>query len=73
MTFLLPTIDNKIVFLRDVGFAHDGFAPQTNIVRRDGIESVLMQVLKNGAASTLDIVNQVKNFCPRSERQHPKE
>ena len=50
-------IDDKMVFLRDVGFAHDGFAPQTNMVRRDGGGSVLMQVLKNGSASTLDIVN----------------
>jgi multidrug efflux pump subunit AcrB len=68
----IKTIDNKIVFLRDVGFAHDGFAPQTNLVRRDGLGSVLMQVLKNGAASTLDIVNQVKALLPTIKAAAPK-
>ena len=68
----IATLDNKMVFLRDVGFAHDGFAPQTNIVRRDGIGSVLMQVLKNGSASTLDIVNQVKKLLPNVQAAAPK-
>lgn len=65
-------INEKIVFLRDVGFAHDGFAPQTNMVRRDGMGSVLMQVLKNGGASTLDIVNQVKDLLPTIRAAAPK-
>lgn len=65
-------VDNKIVFLRDVAFAHDGFAPQANLVRREGIASVLMQVLKNGAASTLDIVNQVKELLPTIRAAAPK-
>lgn len=68
----IATIDQKIVFLRDVGFAHDGFAPQTNKVRRDGMSAVLMQVLKNGAASTLDIVNQVKELLPTIQAAAPK-
>jgi multidrug efflux pump subunit AcrB len=68
----IKTIDQKIVFLRDVGFAHDGFAPQTNIVRRNGVGSVLMQILKNGAASTLDIVNQVKELLPTIRAAAPK-
>jgi multidrug efflux pump subunit AcrB len=65
-------IDDKIVFLRDVGFAHDGFAPQTNLVRRDGIKSVLMPVLKNGSASTLNIVNQVKDLLGTLRQAAPK-
>lgn len=65
-------IDKKMVFLRDVAFAHDGFAPQTNMVRRDGKGSVLMQVLKNGGASTLDIVNQVKALLPTIRAAAPK-
>ena len=68
----IAMVDEKMVFLRDVAFAHDGFAPQTNIVRRDGIGSVLMQVLKNGAASTLDIVNQVKELLPTIQAAAPK-
>jgi multidrug efflux pump subunit AcrB len=65
-------IDDKIVFLRDVAFAHDGFAPQTNMVRRDGRKSVLMPVLKNGSASTLDIVNQVKALIGTIREAAPK-
>jgi multidrug efflux pump subunit AcrB len=65
-------VDNKIIFLRDVAYAHDGFAPQTNIVRRDGVKSVILQVLKNGAASTLDIINQVKNLLPTIQAAAPK-
>ncbi len=68
----IAMVDGKIIFLRDVAFAHDGFAPQTNIVRRNGTGSVLMQVLKNGAASTLDIVNQVKELMPTIRAAAPK-
>ena len=68
----IATIDQKTIFLRDVAFAHDGFAPQTNIVRQDGVRSVMMQVLKNGAASTLDIVNQVWKLLPTIRAAAPK-
>jgi multidrug efflux pump subunit AcrB len=44
-------------YLRDVAQVRDGFQPQTNIVRQDGARGVLLSVLKNGGASTLDIVN----------------
>lgn len=64
--------DNKLIFLRDVAFAHDGFAPQTNIVRQNGKKSVMVQVLKNGAASTLDIINQIKELMPIVQGAAPK-
>ena len=48
------------IYLRDVADVHDGNAPQTNIVHVDGGRSVLMSVLKNGAASTLAIVDGVR-------------
>lgn len=64
--------DDKMIFLRDVAFAHDGFATQTNIVRRNGIRAVMMQILKNGAASTLDIVNKVWQLFPTIQAAAPK-
>lgn len=67
----IAMVDKKIVFLRDVAFAHDGFAPQTNIVRRDGERSVMMQILKNGAASTLEIVNKVWDLLPTIQAAAP--
>jgi multidrug efflux pump subunit AcrB len=68
----VKVIDDTVVYLRDVAFAHDGFAPQVNIVRRNGERSVMMQVLKNGAASTLDIVNRVWELLPTIQAAAPK-
>ena len=45
--------NGTIVYLRDVAQVRDGNPPQTNIVHVDGSRSVLLQVLKNGAVSTL--------------------
>jgi multidrug efflux pump subunit AcrB len=49
------------VFLKDVGQVHDGSAVQQNIVREDGRRSVLLSVIKNGNASTLTVVNGVRD------------
>jgi multidrug efflux pump subunit AcrB len=49
------------VFMRDIGFVRDGYAVQQNIVREAGVRSVLLSIIKNGEASTLDVVNGVKN------------
>ncbi len=68
----IATVNDKLVFLRDVAFAHDGFAPQTNLVRQNGVGSVLMQVLKNGTASTLYIINEVKKLLPTIQAAAPK-
>src|SRR6202051_4631168 len=48
------------VFLKDVGHVHDGSAAQQNIGRTDGRRSVLLSIIKNGNASTLGVVNAVK-------------
>jgi multidrug efflux pump subunit AcrB len=49
------------VFLKDVGQVRDGSAVQANIVREDGARAVLLSVIKNGNASTLEVVNGVRN------------
>jgi multidrug efflux pump subunit AcrB len=48
------------IFLRDVGYVRDGNAVQQNIVREGDVRSVLLSIIKNGDASTLDVVNSVK-------------
>ena len=48
------------VFVKDVGQVRDAFAVQQNIVRQNGLRAVLLTVIKNGNASTLDVVNGVK-------------
>jgi len=52
-------------YLKDVAFVRDGFSPQTNIVRKDGARGVLLSVLKNGGASTLDIVANLRALLPQ--------
>jgi multidrug efflux pump subunit AcrB len=47
------------VFIKDIGQARDGSAVQQNIVRENGERAVLLSVIKNGNASTLDVVNGV--------------
>src|SRR3954471_20887043 len=53
------------VYLRDVAQVRDGAGVQTNIVRENGHRGTYLTVLKNARASTLDIVNQVKEALPR--------
>ncbi|HYB10819.1 MAG TPA: efflux RND transporter permease subunit [Alphaproteobacteria bacterium] len=48
------------VFLRDVGHVRDGNLVQQNVVRENGKRSVLLSIIKNGNASTLDVVEAVK-------------
>jgi multidrug efflux pump subunit AcrB len=56
----IKSVNGAIVYIRDVAHVRDGNPPQTNIVHVDGNRSVLMQVLKNGSVSTLDIIDGVK-------------
>jgi len=60
----VKSVNGRVVFLRDVGFVHNGNSPQTNVVQLDGDKAVLTTILKNGAASTLDIIAGVKERFP---------
>ena len=48
------------ILLKDVAQVRDGSLVQQNIVREGGRRSVLLSVIKNGNASTLAVVNGVK-------------
>ena len=56
----IKTVNGATVYLRDVATVRDGFAVQQNIVRTNGTRGALLTILRNGQASTLDIVNKVK-------------
>ncbi|ACB82421.1 acriflavin resistance protein [Methylorubrum populi BJ001] len=60
----IKVVNGQPVLVRDVAYVRDGGPPQVNVVRADGQASVLMRVLKNGTASTLDVVNNVKAALP---------
>lgn len=61
----IKTVDGAVVFVKDVGQVHDGYQPQQNIVNHNGVRSVLLNILKSGEASTLDVVQRAKEVLPR--------
>jgi|HubBroStandDraft_4_1064222.scaffolds.fasta_scaffold04269_1 multidrug efflux pump subunit AcrB len=67
----IKSVGDSTIYIHDVGFVRDGFPPQTNIVRVDGSRSVLMSVLKSGDASTLDIINGIKQKIPVIQNSLP--
>jgi CzcA family heavy metal efflux pump len=56
----VKTVNGATIYMKEVAHIRDGFTPQTNIVRMNGQRGVLMSVYKTGSASTLDIVDRVK-------------
>src|SRR5882724_5916146 len=58
-------VNGATVRVGDVAFVHDGFNPQTNLVRRDGRHSVLLPILSNGSDSTLSVVDQARQLMPK--------
>jgi multidrug efflux pump subunit AcrB len=61
----VKTVNGAVVYLHDVAQVRDGFLVQSNIVRVNGRRAALMSVIKNGQASTLDIVNEIKAALPK--------
>jgi CzcA family heavy metal efflux pump len=61
------------VYIRDVARILNGSIPQTNIVRFNGTRSTMLVVQKTGSASTLDIVQGIKNKIPRLKQTLPPE
>jgi multidrug efflux pump subunit AcrB len=59
------------VFMKDIGQVHDGWLVQQNIVRTEGNRSVLLSIIKNGNASTLDVVNGVKDALVTARKAAP--
>jgi multidrug efflux pump subunit AcrB len=57
----IKAVNGAVVYIRDVAHVRDGWPPQTNIVRVDGKRAILMNVMKTGSASTLDIIKGVRD------------
>ena len=60
----IKTENGALIRLADVGQVRDGYDPQQNVVRLDGVRSVLMSIIKTGNASTIAIVDGVKQMMP---------
>ncbi len=69
----VKTVNGTTLYVRDVAHVRDGYAPQTNIVRVDGKRAVLMTIQKTGNASTLDIIQRIKDRLPLVRASSPPE
>ncbi len=69
----IKTVNGATVYIKDVAQVHDGYSVQNNIVRTNGARGVLITITRNGQASTLAIVNAVKEALPRILANVPPE
>ncbi len=67
----IKTVGGATIYIHDVGQVRDGAPPQTNVVHVDGARAVLSTILKNGSASTLAIVQGIKDRLPLLKEQLP--
>jgi CzcA family heavy metal efflux pump len=61
----LKQVNGATVTVGDVAQVREGGGIQTNIVRENGRRGTYISVLKNGKASTLDVVDRVKKMLPQ--------
>jgi len=61
----IKTVNGAVIRVGDVAQVRDGYQPQQNVVRLDGVRGVLLTVFKSGMASTLSVVDGVKKAMPR--------
>src|SRR6201747_1198482 len=59
------------LLLKDVAQVRDGSLVQQNIVRTNGVRSVLLSIIKNGNASTVAVVNAVKQALQTARTAAP--
>jgi CzcA family heavy metal efflux pump len=69
----VKTTNNSTLYLRDVAHVRDGYSPQTNIVKQDGVRGVLMSMYKVGGTSTLAVVDAIKALVPKAAQSLPPE
>jgi multidrug efflux pump subunit AcrB len=68
----VKTVNGSTIYLREVAHVRDGFSPQTNVVLANGQRGVLMSIYKTGSASTLSIVDRVKQTLRDMEPTEPE-
>jgi multidrug efflux pump subunit AcrB len=70
----IKIVNGAPIYMKDVAQIRDGAAVQTSIVRVDGQKGALMVVMRNGRASTLAVVDKIKEAIQKTViPQAPKE
>jgi len=61
----VKTVNGSVIRIHDVAQVYFGALPQQNEIRLNGIPGVLLTIYKNGAASTLQVVEGIKKAMQR--------
>jgi CzcA family heavy metal efflux pump len=67
----IKTVNGATIYMRDVAHVRDGFTPQLNVVRQDGVRGTLLSILKNGNASTISVVKGIQQLLPQVAQTLP--
>jgi len=67
----VKTVNGTTVYVKDVANVRDGYQVQTNVVHAEGKRGVLLSIMKQGNASTLDVVAAVKRALPEARKALP--
>jgi len=74
LNFLPVKVSSGVqVYIKDVAQVRDGGAVQTTMVRVNGKRGALLNILRAGGASTLDVVSGVLKMLPKAMEQLPPE
>ncbi len=68
----IKVVDGIPIQVKDVAWVRDGSPPQQSLVQENGVNAVLMPIFKNGTASTLTVVDNVKAAMPTIRGAAPK-
>jgi multidrug efflux pump subunit AcrB len=71
-TLPVKTVNGATIYLRDIGNVISGNIPQTNVVRFNGTRATMLDIIKSGNTSTLDVVQGIKNLLPRLAQTLPQ-
>jgi CzcA family heavy metal efflux pump len=69
----VKTVNGTTIYVRDVAQVRDGYSPQTNMVRQDGVRGTLITIMRNGGTSTLDIVANIRDKLTKFARSMPED
>jgi multidrug efflux pump subunit AcrB len=69
----VKTVNGAVIHISDVAQVRDGYQPQQNVVRNEGLRGALLTIYKTGAASTLTVVSGIKKALPKILKGLPPE
>src|ERR1700722_14614611 len=69
----IKVVNGATIYISDVAQVHDGYTPQQNAVRQDGVRGALLTIMKAGNASTLDVVAGIKAALPHVMASQPSD